>query len=40
MTRLVTLLAKLIYCYGIHGAQMASFHGGYETPVPNSLKEI
>lgn len=39
MKYIINLIARVIYGYGVHGAQMASFHGGYEASVPEYLQK-
>lgn len=38
MEILKNLLTRLCMYYGCLGANMASYHGPYETPVPKHLK--
>ena len=39
MKKLVKLLMQWVCAYGRYGAGTPSYHGSYEAPVPEELKE-
>lgn len=38
--KLLSMIEKLAYKYGVNGACMASFRGTYETEVPQQLRML
>ena len=38
MNELLSIIADLVYAYGVNGAGEPSWHGSYEEEVPESLR--